>query len=460
MTEPSANCRTGASSISVHGGPGGIAADCDSLIAAADSLAAIGADAARLGLSLHYVLFAPELVVPSILDPRGGAHFELDLASALDGPTGLLSCAARVAGLEFELRSAAAAYLAADRLADAGEPYLDALRALPGAVTAAAAGVERLEHDWLAGRRQAIPGDLADLQRTLTADPALVSAVTQSLGRLPFVATLRAGFTASQLLSDGNPIVTRRDAQTGTAGGADEPPRNLGDLVAGLERPGFGGDVAVHILPNSAPGVAASTGARRVIVDIPGTDNWAPSAGNPDVANLGTNLLAIEGATTTYERGVIEAMRQAGVRPGDDVLLVGHSQGGLVAVTTARDLSRSGEFHVSHVITAGSPIAATVSELPANVQVLALENSSDIVPMLDGAVNPDRPNVTTVTVSHRYDDIDASHALPTAYVPGAQDVDTNAPRYPSVAAYLRGLHGFVSSESIVTQTFHIARGTE
>ncbi|SDI96516.1 Lipase (class 3) [Frankineae bacterium MT45] len=451
MTTPAAP------SISVRGGSGGITADCDSLRSAADSLAAIGVEAARLALSLHHVLFAPELVVPSILDPAGGARFEFELAAALDGPAGLLSCAARLAALELEIRSAAAAYQAADHLVETGEPYLDALGSLPRGVGAAAAALDQLVGDLRSGRLDAVPGALADLQGTLTADPSLVAAVAKNLGGMPLIAALRAEFTASQLLSDGEPVVTRRAPEPDAP---YLPPRNLAQIISGLERPIPGGDVDVHIMPSDAGRSSDEPGPRRVIVDIPGTDNWAPSSGNPDVANLGTNVLAIEGADTSYERGVIEAMRQAGIRADDDVMLVGHSQGGMVAVNTAHDLSRSGEFQVSHVVTAGSPIAGTVGELPANVRVLAIENDSDIVPMLDGAVNPDRPNVTTVTVTHRYDDIDASHALETAYVPGANDIDADGRRYPSVAEFLQGIHGFVSSESIVTQTFHIARGTE
>ena len=68
----------------------------------------------------------------------------------------------------------------------------------------------------------------------------------------------------------------------------------------------------------------------------------------------------------------------------------------MVAVTTARDAVRQGEYNVTNVITAGSPIGRTVGRLPRSVQVLALENDSDIVPHLDGVENPAEPNITTV----------------------------------------------------------------
>lgn len=45
-------------------------------------------------------------------------------------------------------------------------------------------------------------------------------------------------------------------------------------------------------------------------------------------------------------------------------------------------------FNITHVVTAGSPIGRT--DIPADVQVLSLENQRDIVPHLDAAPNPDR----------------------------------------------------------------------
>ena len=127
---------------------------------------------------------------------------------------------------------------------------------------------------------------------------------------------------------------------------------------------------------------------RHVVVDIPGTKSWSLAAHNSDVTSIATNLRSLAGERTAYEEGIELAMRQAGVRPDDDVVLLGHSEGGMVAVNAATRFAQTGEFHVDRVITAGAPISATVDRIPRSVQVLALENAGDVVPHLDGQPNP------------------------------------------------------------------------
>jgi hypothetical protein len=77
------------------------------------------------------------------------------------------------------------------------------------------------------------------------------------------------------------------------------------------------------------------------------------------------------------------------------------------------------------------------------------------VPHLDGAVNPDRVNVTTATTRHDHGDISANHDLNASYVPGAADVDASDD--PSVQAYLAGLAGFLSAEHVQTHAYVITR---
>jgi pimeloyl-ACP methyl ester carboxylesterase len=220
--------------------------------------------------------------------------------------------------------------------------------------------------------------------------------------------------------------------------------------MAGVARrdQGQAGEIDVRLLDGP-------DGRRRVIVDVPGTKDWSLAAHNGNVTSLATNLRAIAGETTTYERGIVQALHQAGVRADDDVLLVGHSEGGMVAVDAAGHLAASGEFHVSHVVTAGAPIGLIAGRIPASVDVLALENEGDIVPHLDGAVNPDRVNVTTVTTRRDHGDISANHDLDASYLPGSADVDASDD--PSVRAYLAGLGGFLSAESVQTHTYVITR---
>jgi len=96
-----------------------------------------------------------------------------------------------------------------------------------------------------------------------------------------------------------------------------------------------------------------------------------------------------------------------------------------------------------------------VDRIPRPVQVLALENAGDVVPHLDGQPNPDRPNITTVTLHHDHGDIGRNHDLTDSYIPGATDVAASSD--PSVRAYLGGLMPFLSATTIQTQRFLISR---
>ena len=165
-------------------------------------------------------------------------------------------------------------------------------------------------------------------------------------------------------------------------------------------------------------------GSRRVVVDITGMKSVNPFALHDTTQPLSA-AQDMFGLPSTYEAGVLAAMRAAGVRSSDDVMLVGHSEGGMVAVNAARAAVASGEYRVTHVITAGSPIAITAGRVPSSVKVLALENDGDAVPCLDGAANPGRGNVTTVTVHHHDGSLLANHDLSKSYLPGARDVDAS-----------------------------------
>src|SRR6185437_7594341 len=128
---------------------------------------------------------------------------------------------------------------------------------------------------------------------------------------------------------DGEPVVSvRRDLRLE----AGAPPRSVVDLLAGLNtrNGGAAGEVDVRVL-------TGSDGRRRVIVDIPGTKDWGVAHETSDVVGWATNIRAIDGERTSYEKGVLDAMTRAGVRPTDDVMVVGHSLGGMVAAALARD---------------------------------------------------------------------------------------------------------------------------
>jgi hypothetical protein len=416
--------------VAVTGGTGGVAASCAEIVALAGRFAAAAGDTAAAALVLHGYLVSPGLVLSAAFDPIGFAQFEAELLAALDGWQGLSWSAAQCGDIGAQLGLAAAAYEQVDRL---GGRLHDVLAGDLAAAPALVAGLAILSRT----------GDpLRAAQAVVAHDPALADVLVCALG-IPDLLRVAAG-----ALPDGHGVVraTGRDR----SGAAGKPPRRLTDLLADLaQRNGDDrhGEIDVRIL-------TLPDGSRRAIVDITGTKSWDPLP-TRDVTSLTTNGRALVGERTAYEQGVLVAMRRAGVRPDDAVMLVGHSEGGMVAVTTARDAVASGRFHVTHVVTAGSPVGGTVGALPASVQVLALENSRDVVPHLDGAANPDLRNVTTASSRRGDGTMSGDHDIDDAYLPVAADAEASTNR--SIRDFLAGAAGYFQATDVETHTFQIER---
>lgn len=128
------------------------------------------------------------------------------------------------------------------------------------------------------------------------------------------------------------------------------------------------------------------------LVTIPGTDGKPKSPfgwpQNAEVMSSSKNVR--QNADST--RMVIEAMRKSGIKATDSVILVGHSQGGIVAASIASDYSK--QYNIKHVVTAGSPIAN--HPIPNKTWVTSIEMEDELVPTLDGASNPNRNNWVTI----------------------------------------------------------------
>ena len=195
------------------------------------------------------------------------------------------------------------------------------------------------------------------------------------------------------------PLLDENRRVTVAAAGSAVPasaPRGVADL---LRR------VAPATPPTApAPGVAYTPGRIRVdrldspggtswVVTLPPTQSWSPTGGrNPFDASSNVHLMG--GQPAASSGAATAAMQAAGVRPGQPVLLVGYSQGGLTAVQMAADPAVRARFDVTSVLTAGSPAGAF--EPPDGVDVLSLEHRQDLVVATDGEDNPDDLGWTTV----------------------------------------------------------------
>ena len=130
-----------------------------------------------------------------------------------------------------------------------------------------------------------------------------------------------------------------------------------------------------------------------VVVYVPGTQS-ASFGWTANPMDMRTNLQSFTGLSSNVEKGMAGALAAAGVKPTDRVMLVGHSQGGMVAITAAKH-SKTGKFpySIERVITFGSPVGINYDK--SMPKVLSVENKSDIVPVLDTRTNPDTPNWLT-----------------------------------------------------------------
>ena len=178
---------------------------------------------------------------------------------------------------------------------------------------------------------------------------------------------------------------------------------------------------------------------------------WTQDA---DVRDLATNLLLVSGQDNAYQQGILDAMQQAGVRPGEPVALVGHSQGGMEA---AAILAQGSPYAVTHVVTAGSP-TAHLDGFPPGSHVLSLENRGDGCP----AGRRGQPGLRRAgdrAVRRHGRTVTGDHDL-AQYVDGALAVQASDD--PSVRDQLASLEaaGFVGAadgQEVTSQVFQITR---
>lgn len=332
-----------------------------------------------------------------------------------DNPWLLLSPAG-VAGL-FTVNSISA-YSPQDVVDRTAATYADALAGLQALAPIAG----QAANEWL--------GENAWIEDILTdGAPGLLTGLTFAGGLIPGFNALMAGFTGQAW-----PPLTYEQAVAAIAGGGgrfglfedgtaslelgpDGVPkphavdgtsvRDLGDLMNGssaIDAIGNDDFSDIRIVESAGP-------PRSYIVQIPSTQVWDPGAG-PVANDFTSDIVAMQGEQTALAAAVLEAMRAAGISPTDPVMLEGFSLGGITAGLIASDPSVP--FNVTHVVTAGSPIARY--DIPDDVQVMSLEFTEDPVARLEGRGNPDSANWTTVQAE-----------APRIIDPATQELETQDP---------------------------------
>lgn len=364
-----------------------------------------------------------DLLTSAALAPVSFARVEAALTETLVGADALPAAAAEWEALGLAVLAAREAI----ELADSGE-------------------VQRL---WLDAREEIGGAGL---------DVPLPDRVGLALGGGLGALTTRLAPTGVGLLCDGlsdaygaeTPMRTSRLPLTVASSGL--PPRSVSDLAVHLaelsaasdgDHPENDGTLEIQTL-------LGPDGRRRHVVYLPGTDDMNPFSTDGQLRDMQENVRLVAGQDTDYAAGVLHAMRTAGVRPGEPVLLAGHSQGGMVAAALA---AHGSPYDVTNVVTLGSP-TAQVGDFPPGVHVLSLEHDGDLVPQLAGVAQPSAEHVT-VRFDSGFEGVVGNHSF-VHYTAGAAAVDASTD--PDVVANRATLAGFLGAgQTAQAQMFQLTR---
>lgn len=241
----------------------------------------------------------------------------------------------------------------------------------------------------------------------------------------PVVATLGSGVGAPESAS----------VLLGLAGGAgllgsrllvEGPVRVERAATRAVDAPNGVGDLAERVPSNGADGAQirieryGGVDDPRWIVYVSGTVD-AGLVGDRQPFDMTSNVHGVAarsgldalqlagGGSGAGERAVREAMHAAGVQPGDPVLPVGYSGGGIVAANLAADPG----LNVVGAVNLGGPVASACSR--DGVSVLSVEHDEDLVPASGGAgqPSPDRLTVSRSVLApgREYEGVLPAHEL-------------------------------------------------
>lgn len=135
-------------------------------------------------------------------------------------------------------------------------------------------------------------------------------------------------------------------------------------------------------------------GSSSWMVLIPGSQPMTPTSNPFDIAGVGE---AMGYDSEAVVPAIGQALREAGAQAGDQVVAVGHSQGGVHAMNLAQNKAFLSEFDLKYVLTAGAPVGGISPE--PGISSLHLEHAQDWVPGADGQINADTKDRVTVTLT-------------------------------------------------------------
>lgn len=158
-----------------------------------------------------------------------------------------------------------------------------------------------------------------------------------------------------------------------------EPPQTVGELAQRV--PSSGGDS-----PQVRVERYGTEADPRWVVYIAGTGDFTLTP-QSDSFDMTSNIHATAGGDAASERAVRDALAAAGVKPGDPLFSIGHSQGGLLASMLAQDP----DMNVVGYVNMGGPVGSMTVD---NVPGISIEHTEDLVPALGGTAKPSDDLVT------------------------------------------------------------------